>query len=346
MQEYKKLVIYYFSGTGNSENVALWLSKIALEKGIETKLINIAKIDRLNIGKPEKGALVIFISPIHGFNYPPVMFHFIGRFPKGNNNVVLMNTRAGMLIGKFITPGLTGIAFYLAMILLKIKGYSIKGMFPVDLPSNWISIHPGLNERTVKFLHKKNKERISLFAEKIFSGRSVFKALREIIQDLLVSPIAFLYYFIGRFALAKSYYASKDCNNCDLCINNCPVKAIIRVNNRPFWTFNCESCMRCMSFCNKKAIETAHGFFIGIMILNSSVILLLFYKYFNIYFFEIKNEVLKFIIEPIIMLSALAVTYRITHYLMRFRFFERMMVFTSLTKLKFWGRRYRAIKNL
>ena len=72
------------------------------------------------------------------------MLNFLIHFPKGRNKVLLINTRAGMLIGKWITPGLTGIAFYFSALVLKLKGYSIKAMFPVDLPSNWISVHPGL----------------------------------------------------------------------------------------------------------------------------------------------------------------------------------------------------------
>ncbi|MFH1197091.1 MAG: EFR1 family ferrodoxin [bacterium] len=344
MTAYKKLVIYYFSGTGNSKNVAAWFVDLAREKNIFVESIDIGKSERRSIQPPPEDALVVFISPIHGFNYPPIMLNFIWHFPVGKNKVILMNTRAGMLIKQWITPGLTGIAFYFSALLLKIKGFSIKGMFPVDLPSNWISVHPGLNERTVKYLHEKNKDKIAAFAQKIFSGKSDFKAVREIIQDILISPISILYYCIGRFFLSKTYYASLDCDNCNACIKNCPVKAIIEVDKRPFWTYRCESCMRCMGNCPKKAIETAHGFAFGIWALYSFVLLILFYKYFTLYFFSIKNEAVKFIIETIIFLSATMIGYRFMHYLLRFKFFERLVVYTSLTKYKFWGRRYKALK--
>jgi len=235
--KYTKCIIYYFTGTGNAKNVALWFSHVASENNIETRLYNIALIDRLHIEKPDPEALIVFVSPIHGFNYPPVMLHFITRFPKGRNDVVLMNTRAGMLIRRFVTPGLTGLAFYISMLILKIKNYAIKGICPVDLPSNWISVHPGLNQKTVKIIHEKVKERVKKFSLKIISGRNEFRALWEV-QDILIAPVSVLYYFIGRFFFAKTYYASADCNNCDICIKGCPVKAIIKVNNRPFWTFN------------------------------------------------------------------------------------------------------------
>lgn len=345
MVTYPKLVVYYFSGTGNSENVAKWMADVAKEKGTKVSLINIAKTDRLAISSPEPDALVVFVSPIHGFNYPPVMLNFIRRFPKGKNKVLLMNTRAGMLIGKWITPGVTGVAFYFSALILKIKGYTIKSMFPVDLPSNWISVHPGLNERTVKYLHERNQEKVYRFARKVLDGGSDFRSIYEIIQDTLVAPISLGYYFIGRFLFAKTYYASADCDDCDLCIKACPVKAIQKVDNRPFWTFNCESCMRCMSNCPKKAIETGHGYLLVIALLSSLVFTGLFYLYFKLLFFDIEHTLLGFVLESALFLGILAIWYRILHYAMRIKFIERMVVYTSLTKYKFWGRRYKALKN-
>jgi Pyruvate/2-oxoacid:ferredoxin oxidoreductase delta subunit len=344
MTAYKKLVIYYFSGTGNSRNVAVWLADSARDKNILVKLFDISQSERRSLKPPPEEALLIFISPIHGFNYPPIMLNFIAHFPRGKNDIVLMNTRAGMLIKRWITPGLTGIAFYFSALLLKVKGYSIKGLQAVDLPSNWISVHPGLNDRTVKFIHEKIKALIINFADKILSGKSSFKALYDIIQDALMAPIAVLYYFIGRFFLSKTYFASSDCDNCGACIKNCPVKAIIEVDKRPFWTYRCESCMRCMGNCPKKSIETAHGFAFGIWAFYSFVLSILFYKYFALYFFSIKNEAGKFIIETTIFLSATMLSYRMMHYLLRFKLFERLFVYTSLTKYRFWGRRYKAPK--
>jgi Pyruvate/2-oxoacid:ferredoxin oxidoreductase delta subunit len=346
MEVYRKLLIYYFSGTGNSRNVALWLSRVAEEKGIESRLVNIALVDRKNIAIPDPDALIAFISPIHGFNYPPIMLHFIIRFPKGNNKVLLMNTRAGMLIGKFITPGLTGIAFNLSAIILWLKGFSIKAMFPVDLPSNWVSFHPGLNERTVKYLHVKNKERVTAFAERIFSGKSDYRGLYAIIPDTLVAPISIAYYLFGRFLLAKTFYASSDCDKCNICINSCPVHAIINVDKRPFWTFRCESCMRCMGNCPRKAIEAGHGFVAVFVWVFSSVFVVLLLELFNKYIgSETGNGTIFSIVKTLLLFILIALCYRITHYLMRFRFFERIMVYTSLTKYRFWGRKYRALKE-
>jgi len=344
MNPYQHIAIYYFSGTGNSGNVARWFSEVAAKRGIDCTITNIANTNRTSIASPPPHALLVFVSPIHGFNYPPVMLHFISRFPKANNRLLLMNTRAGMLIGKYNLPGLTGIAFYLSAIILKIKGYSLTGMVPVDLPSNWISVHPGLNQRTIKYLHEKNKEKVTACAEKVISGKNDFRALHEMVQDLLVSPISLGYFFVGRFLFSKTFYASKDCNNCDICVKGCPVKAIIKVDKRPYWTFNCESCMKCMGNCPQKAIETAHGFII-LYLIYSSVLTGFFLNYFDVFFPKMDTGIVKWILETLLFLFFLGLFYRLIHYLMRFRIFERIMVYTSLTKYKFWGRRYKALKD-
>lgn len=341
---YKEVVIYYFSGTGNSRNVAFWLSQVGKEKGVECRMINLAEADRLSIQAPEPDSLIVFVSPIHGFNYPPVMLNFILRFPKGKNRVVLMNTRAGMLIGNFVTPGITGIAFYLSALILFLKGFTIRAVMPVDMPSNWISLHPGLNERTVRYLHVRNKERVLKFAVKILQGKSHFKPLFEV-YDILFAPIAIGYFLVGRFILAKTFYASADCNLCDQCIRACPVKAIVKVDNRPFWTFNCESCMKCMSYCPKKAIETGHGFIFAFLFIFFNIILIFFYKYFNAWGFMVENSLMKMVLESVLILAFLGLWYRLVHWMLRFRIIERLTVFSSLTKLKWWGRRYKALKN-
>ncbi len=108
------LTIFYFTGTGNSGKVAEWISQVADELKVPCESISIANIDRRNFSKlnlsSKPNSRFLFISPTHGFNYPPVMMHFIMRFPKGTNKIALLNTRGGLRIGKWVTPGLSGIA--------------------------------------------------------------------------------------------------------------------------------------------------------------------------------------------------------------------------------------------
>lgn len=335
----KKAVIFYFSGTGNAKQVTSWLAEFAGKKGVACQTFDISKVDPGSLEAISRDTLIIIISPVHGFNFPKITLNFIERFPKGKNNIVLMNTRAGMKIGHFITPGLTGIAFILSSFLLMRKGYKITGQIPFDMPSNWISIHPSLNKQTIKFIHQKIYFRTEKHAVKIFSGKRDFLAFRDILQDLLISPVSMGYYLIGRFAFAKSFYASKDCDNCGICLNSCPVSAIIRVNNRPFWTFKCESCMKCMNFCPRKAIDTSHGLLATAYVLGSTLTSYILSHLFTI---TIQPGFSRLLLSSLIFLGLLWGLYKFQHVLLGNEIIRKLITFTSLTHYKFWGR-YRSI---
>lgn len=339
------LRFYYFSGTGNARSVARWFTEAAAVKGLDAETVDIAAVDRRNIEPPPPGALLGFISPTHGFNYPPAMMYFIFRFPRSRGNkVFLMNTRAGMKLSKWFLPGLSGITLWLAALVMLCKGYRIVGLRSIDLPSNWISFHPGLKEQVVESIYHHCKTVTLAFADRILAGKRVYTAFRDIIQDLLISPVSIGYFFVGRFVLAKSFYANADCDKCDLCIRNCPVKAILTVDNRPFWSYRCESCMRCMNSCPKRAIETGHGYIIGIMVLFNMGIAVWFWQ-----------AVARFIVLPaengwaqvamtvtgwILCFLVMVLSYRVFHYLLRVPGIRELVYYTSFTRFRFW-RRYR-----
>ena len=346
----QSLRIYFFSGTGNARNVAYWFSDVAREQKIPVETIDIAKIDRKKIQPSQPGSLVGFISPTHGFNYPPAMMYFIFRFPRSKGNrAFLMNTRAGMKLSKWFLPGLSGIALWLSSIVLLLKGYHIVGLRSIDLPSNWISFHPGLKENVVDSIYGHCKGITTKFASKILSGKRVYTAFRDIIQDLLITPVTIGYFFVGRFILAKSFYATNSCDKCDLCINNCPVKAIQTVDNRPFWSYRCESCMRCMNDCPKRAIETAHGYIIGIMILLNMGIIIWFWQLVGrLITIPANNGWAKTgvtLIGWVLTFLVMVISYRIYHYLLRIPIIRQFFYYTSLTRYKFW-RRYKPSRKM
>ncbi len=345
-------MIYYFSGTGNAAQVAFWFSQAAEEKNVPIDIINISKTDRNHIPSPPSNTLIGFISPTHGFNFPPVMLRFIFRFPRTDNNkVFVMNTRAGMKLSKLFLPGLSGIALLLSSIVLYLKGYKVVGMRSVDLPSNWISLHPGLKTDVVISIFNHVKKVTLKFADKILAGKKDYRALCDLPQDILIAPVSILYYLIGRFVFAKTFYASKNCNNCGLCIKQCPVKAIRLLDKRPYWSFTCESCMHCMNVCPQRAIETAHGFIIGLFILLNTVIQSLLYTKLldaGINLFTVGKSyswLTRLLLETLILFFSLLISYRLVHYLRKIKAFDLLIQYTSFTTYKFW-RRYRPIKDL
>ncbi len=342
--------IHYFTGTGNARSVSGWFMEEARKQGLDGKIIYIGNNDA-DIPSPEEDQLIGICSPTHGFNFPPVVIKYLFRFPKGRNRVFIINTRAGMKLWKIPLVGLSGPAQLFSALILRCKGYRIVGMKPIDLPSNWLSLHPGLREKVIVSLFDRCEKQTREFAGRILSGKRGYRALLDLVQDILAIPLAIAYYFIGRFVLAKSFVASSNCTMCGKCVRNCPVKAIKVIDNRPFWTFKCESCMKCMNECPERAIQTAHGLVIGSLYLLMTVGMEMLYLGLYRWIPEdtipgfLHNGFVEFVIVSALCIPFLWLSYRIVHLLMRFRFFERMVVLTSLTFYKWW-RRYRGIKTI
>lgn len=103
--------------------------------------------------------------------------------------------------------------------------------------------------------------------------------------------------------------------------------------------------MHCMSNCPKKTIETGHGFILFISLLSSLVFTGLFYQYFKFLSFDIEHTFLGFILETALFLGILEIWHRLLHYAMRYKFVERIIVYTSLIKYKFWGHWYKTLKT-
>ena len=80
----KKAIIYWFSGTGNTEKVAREYKKNFEENKIETLLYKVGD-NFENMPNPQNYDYVGIAYPIHGFNAPYPIFDIIKLFPKTKN---------------------------------------------------------------------------------------------------------------------------------------------------------------------------------------------------------------------------------------------------------------------
>jgi len=331
--------MFYFSGTGNARNVAHWMAEAWRDRGREAAVVDIARAapEDIRVGPDDEVGLA---SPTHGFNFPPITLAFLFAFPRaaGRSRAFIINTRAGVRLLGLHLPGLSGVAQLLAALVLSLKGYRVVGMRPIDLPSNWISIHPGLRPDNVRAIYRRCEAIARRSAERLLGGRRDLRALWDLPQDLLIAPIALGYYLAGRFVFAKSFIASAACDSCQACVRQCPVQAVRMVGGRPFWSYRCESCMRCMNECPRRAIQTAHGFVIGLLVLLDVALAALLPELRG---GSALDRLARLLLETALMVGALVVAYRLLHRGLRFRAIERLTTWTSLTRFAFW-RRYHA----
>jgi Pyruvate/2-oxoacid:ferredoxin oxidoreductase delta subunit len=345
---WSSLYIYYISGTGNARTSSEWIAEEAEKRRLKTVVQQIDRLENIKMPSPDEKPLIGFAFPTHGFNAAPIMLRFIAGFPSGlGREIFLLNTRAGMKLYKIFMPGLTGLALILPSFILRLKGYRCIGYRPVDLPSNWVPLHPGLRKKVIESIFARCEPIVRNFANKILSGKKVYRGLFSLPVDLLISPVALGYYIGGRFFLSKTFIANNKCNNCGICIKECPTSSIRLVMNRPYWKLTCESCMRCLNNCPQRAIEAAHGMAALFMILITAVNTKLFMIIIGTLGIQpdaVWWKVTSQFLGIAVMVFSAAFLYLIMHIAMAIKPVNLLVRFTSLTTLPFW-RRYKYMKE-
>jgi ferredoxin len=325
MNYYESLNIYYFSGTGNALSAAKWIWQKGQESVINSTMHSIEEERQINTEPAEGRSLNVFAYPTHGFIGPWIMLKFLVRFPRiKNGDAVFLNTRGGFKLGRFYIPGVSGLALWFPCILFLLRGFRVRGMLPLDMPHSWISFFPPNSKTASEAIAKRCRGIVEKLCDRVFSGRRYIRytVLTHFWIDVLVAPIVPLYLLMGRFVLAKTLFASSECNNCSICRDACPVNAIVIRNERPYWMYNCESCMRCMNICPRRAVQS----WVTRILLIGYILFILVTTRLNF------SENLAFILVS----AAIFPFYWIYIRIVRFRFLNLFFTNTSLTK--YWKR--------
>lgn len=268
---FQHVTIFYYSGTGNSYRVAAWAAEAARQAGADARTLSISQSrPESEIPEAENGLLGLCF-PTHAFTAPWPVVRFALSLPKrAGTQAIIIPTRGGMKLGRFILDGMEGTGGYLLALILRLKGYRVVGVRAMNMPSNWIVLYPGCTHDTVEAIERQSLERLADFMSAVLSGKSQFRGMVALILGILLLPLTAGYVVLGRYWLAKLFYATENCTGCGLCADHCPESAIRmrgKKNPRPFWTYSCVSCMRCMNYCPHNAIEASYPLGIGLYFL-------------------------------------------------------------------------------
>ena len=256
---YTAVHLNYFTGTGNSYRAACWMAEHAENTGVSARVAPINAPDALESLQP--GVLFGLLYPVHGFSAPWTVIRFALGLPNGRGiDAFTAVPRGAFKFGGFTLPGMEGTAGYLIGLILALKGYRLRGSVGLDMPGSWTTLLPGQSQATTGAMLATMQPKVEAYFAAILNGQAQFRSLIPLALGLLLLPISILYLLMGRFFLAKLFYASARCNHCGQCVRGCPVKGVVMKNNRPYWTFLCESCTRCMNYCPRQAVEASYPF--------------------------------------------------------------------------------------
>lgn len=238
-------MIFYFSGTGNSEWVARTVASAFSEEVFE---IGSAVVHKTMLFSPKKDERIGFVFPVHSWGIPPIVTLFI-------RQLVLENYEGQLVFGIFTCGDECGYTNLQFLKLLGLKGWMCRHVYSVQMPNNYIAF-PGFDVDD-KPLENKKKENAKNVLTEIIHAINADKVIDCYIKgtmSFLKSRI--IYSLFCKYAInSKPFYSSDLCIGCGVCVKKCPTENITIENKRPVWRDNCTQCLACIHYCPQRAIE-------------------------------------------------------------------------------------------
>jgi len=348
----KNALFYVMSGTGNTHRMACWIKELAGQSLEEIKIVMIDDFEARNQSLLSANTMVGVLFPAHGFMPPWSMLKFLLKMRRQKKiPAFCAATRGGLKIGPLRIPGAAGLGTFLAAFLMWIKGYRPRALFSLDMPSNFINFHWGLHPRNVTSISDKTRQKLSRLVPRIMQGQHVFFTRNNLWEALWaigifwlypIFPIAYL--LIGKLFMAKTMFSNNRCVGCGMCARFCPNHAIAMMpagkKMRPYWTYHCEVCLRCMGYCNKKAVEAGHSWAVLLYFLASvPFVSYLIYRLNSMYnnISGLDQAVVYELIYFIDFFILIFLSYRVFWYLIKIPFINTLFTYTTLTR---YYRRY------
>lgn len=233
-------MVFYFSGTGNSQLAA---KQIAETVGDEIISINhCLKEGKKNTFRSERP--LVFVAPVYAWRLPKVVEHWIRETTfEGNQSAYFVLTCGG---------GGGNAAAY-AKKLCAEKGMRFNGLASVLMPENYIALSAAPSKAECKAIIERAKPVFSALAGLIQKNEPFPAPPVSLGGRLLSGPFNVLYYNLA--IRDKGFTVSNACVSCGKCAQRCPLNNIDMVNKKPIWKGNCTHCMACICGCPTEAIE-------------------------------------------------------------------------------------------
>ncbi len=236
-------MILYFTGTGNSEYLALALRDALADDCVDAR----EDMKRGAAGQFDSETPYVFVFPTYAWRMPHV-------FEDSLRRSEFSGCRKAYFV--MVCGADTGNAGAYCARLCEEKGLEYCGLLPVVMPDNYVVMYDVTPPDQVEPLLRAGEEKTLAAAEKIRAGQP-FDALRITPADKAKSSVMNRAFF--KTVSAKKFRATDKCVACGLCEKVCPLKNITLTGGRPVWGGNCTHCMACISRCPKRAIEYGKG---------------------------------------------------------------------------------------
>jgi len=233
-----KNVIYYFSGTGNSLDIARRLHD-SLD---DIKLIPLPVA--LNHDRLESSETTGIVTPIYMHKLPYIVVDFIKK---------LKNTKYLFIV--LSGGGETGNCIKFTQRLCANNNLTLSAIFNVKMPSNYIPFGCPSLESQQKDLENANT-RVAAIANIVKSQSEHFdKNSNGFIRSNIFPGLLYKLGYSMIKKMDKRFTVDDKCSSCGICASVCPVDNIKLVDGKPVWQSDCQQCFACLQWCPEQAIQ-------------------------------------------------------------------------------------------
>lgn len=240
-----KVILYVFSGTGNTLKVASLYKKFLEAQGENTAEIYRISKKSGNFPDPANYDLVGIGYPIHGFSAPEPAINFCKALPPAENKrtFIFKSSGEGLHINDCSSQK--------CIKILKKKGYDVCLERHIVMPYNMIYRHC---DEMAKHMWIYAHALADLNCRELLSGKRE-KVKQPFYKTFYCPPVRFLEQkFAHLHGTAFKVHADK-CVKCNRCVNVCPQNNVKIVNGRYKFGHDCVLCMGCSFGCPQDAIS-------------------------------------------------------------------------------------------
>ena len=230
-------MIYYFSGTGNSQWVA---ERLAALTGDQAASIAELTKDGPTAVAVSGGSVVGVVFPVYAWGAPKIVERFCRGIGIGEGAYTFAVCTCGDEAGN-------------AMKKLR-RVFAYTSAWSVVMPNNYIV---GFDVDSPEIVHGKienARARLSEIAEAVRGKKRIYSVHAGRAPWLKTAAVCPAFNAFARGT--KPFYAGDACITCNLCADECPSGAIKMVDGKPVWVRkHCAQCLRCIMHCPEACIQ-------------------------------------------------------------------------------------------
>jgi len=237
-----KTVIYYFTGTGNSLQLARDLATYLSD----TTLLAISEC-AANREIKHKDTRVGLVFPVYCWGLPNIVCEFVSRLRLGEDCPVFSVANCG---------GSVGAANAQLDELLRSLGTKLFAGFQVRMPGNYIPMYQAPKSDAIKKTLAAARAKVREIA-KVLNRNEERPYETGAFWARCMARFLYKSFIAGLADDAKGFHVTDKCVSCGTCVAICPSR-IIKIPKKkspPQWNGHCEQCLACLQWCPEEAIE-------------------------------------------------------------------------------------------